>query len=153
MVNTIFLQKSPPLDLPKLGRHQLIQLRIAWELIDERHKGTAHFQKPLPRTDIRDIAHLQIGDVKELRKLDTVCGRLIEHDDKLAVGKHCPRRMALQEVVHVLRDARTVRPIFPHTFPQGKEEIGRVFMLEQQVNLINENEGVPAFCPVHRDTI
>ena len=88
----------PSLTLPKFSRHQLIQLRISWKLVDERHKGAADFQKPLPRTDIRDIAHLQIGDVKELRKLDTVCGCLVQHDDELAVGKHRPRRMALQEV-------------------------------------------------------
>ena len=89
------LMAHPSLTLPKFRRHQLIQLRIAWEFVDERHKGAADFQKPLPRTDICDIAHLQIGDVKELRKLNSVCGRLVQHDDELAVGKHRPRRMAL----------------------------------------------------------
>ena len=142
------MYKRQDLHLPKFRRHQLIQLRIAWELVDERYKGAAHFQKPLPRTDIRDIAHLQIGDVKELRKLDTVCGRLVQHDDKFRVGKHRPRRMALQKVVHVLRDARAVRPVLTHTLPEGKEKVRRIFMLKEQINLVNKNKGVPAFRPV-----
>ena len=141
------------LTLPKFCCHQLIQFRIARELIDKRHKGTAYFQKSLPRTDIRDIAHLKVGDIQQLRKLDTVCGRLVEHDNKLAVGKHRPRRMALQQVVHVLRDSSTVRPVFSYTLPEGKEEVSGVFVLEQQINLINENKGVPAFRPVHRDAV
>ena len=135
------------LHLPKLGRHQLIQLRIAWELVDKRYKGAANFEKPLTCPHIRDITHLQIGDVKELGKLDTVCGRLIEHDDKLGVGKHCPRRVALQEVVHILGNTCAVRPVFPNSLPEGKEEVGGILMLKQQVNLVNENECVPAFCP------
>ncbi len=153
MRNLISDIKSLLLALPKFGRHQLIQFRIAWELINERHEGAAHFQKPLPRTDIRDIAHLQIGNVKELRKLDTVCGRLVQHDDKFRVGKHRPRRMALQEVVHVLRDSSTVRPVLTHTLPEGKEEVCRVFVLEQQINLVNEDKGVPAFRPVLGDAV
>ena len=154
MRNLISDIKIPPiLALPKFSRHQLIQLRIAWELIDERHEGAAHFQKPLPRTDIRDIAHLQIGDVKELRKLNAVCGCLVQHDDELAVGKHRPRRMALQQVIHVLRDASTVRSVLTHTLPEGKEEIRTVLMLKQQIDFINENKGVPAFRPVHRDAV
>ena len=90
------------------------------------------FKSPCPApTDIRDIAHLQIGDIKELGKLDTVCGCLVEHDDKLAVGKHRPRRVALQEVVHILGDTRTVRPVLSHTLPEGKEEVGGILMLKK----------------------
>ena len=141
------------LHLPKFRCHQLVKLRVAWELIDKRHKGAADFEKPLTCTHIRDIAHLQIGDVQEPGKLDTVCGSLIEHDDKLAVSKHRPRRMALQEVVHILGNARAVRPVFPHTLPEGKEEVGGILMLKEQVNLVNKNESVPAFRPVLRDTV
>ena len=85
--------------LSELGCHQLIKLGIAWEFIDKRHERAADLEKPLSCTDIRDITELKVGDIKELGKLDTVCGRLIEHNDKLAVGKHRSRRMALQEVV------------------------------------------------------
>ena len=146
--------KNPPfLNLPELGRHQLIQLRIAGELVDKRHKGAAYFQKPLSCPYIGDIAHLQVGDVKELCKLNPIRRRLVEHDDKLAVGKHRPRRVALQEVVYILGDTSTVRPVLTHTLPEGKEEVCRVFMLKEQVNLVNENKGVPAFRPVLGDAV
>ena len=76
---------------------------------------------------------------------DTVCGRLVEHNDKLAVGKHCSCRVALQKVVHILRNARAVRTVFSYSFPERKEEVGGVFVLKEQINLINENESVSAF--------
>lgn len=87
------------LNLPKLGCHQPVKLGVAWELIDKRHKRAADFEQALSCTDIRDIAHLKVGDVKELGKLKPVGGRLVEHNDKLAVGKHCSCRVALQKVV------------------------------------------------------
>ena len=61
--NSVSRPFPTPLDLSKLGRHQLIKLRIAWELIDKRDKRTSHFQKPLTCTHIRDIAHLQVRDI------------------------------------------------------------------------------------------
>ena len=78
---------------------------------------------------------------------------MVQHDDELAVGKHRPRRMALQEVVHVLRDARAVRPVLTHTLPEGKEEVSGILVLEQQINLVNENKRVPAFRPVLGDAV
>ena len=53
---------------PKLGCHQPVKLGVAWELIDKRHKRAADFEQALSCTDIRDIAHLKVGDVKELGK-------------------------------------------------------------------------------------
>ena len=52
--------------LSKLGRHQLVKLGIAWELVDKRHKRAANLEKPLSCADIRDIADLKVGDIKEL---------------------------------------------------------------------------------------
>ena len=141
------------LNLPKLGCHQPVKLGVAWELIDKRHKRAADFEQALSCTDIRDIAHLKVGDVKELGKLKPVGGRLVEHNDKLRVCKHCPRRMALQQVVHILGNTRTVRPVFTHTLPEGKEEVCRVFVLKEQIDFINENKGIPAFGSVLRNTV
>ena len=106
--------------LSELGRHQLVKLGIARELVDKRHKRAADLEKPLSCADIRNITELKVGDIKELGKLDTVCGRLVEHNDKLAVGKHCPCRVALQKVVHILRDTRAVRTVFSYSFPKRK---------------------------------
>ena len=61
--------------------------------------------------------------------------------------------MALQQIVHVLRDASTVRPVLTHTLPEGKEEVGGILMLKQQIDFVNENKSVPAFRPVHRDAV
>ena len=48
------------LHLSKLGSHQLVKLGIAWELVDERDKGTSDFEQALTCTDIRDITHLKV---------------------------------------------------------------------------------------------
>ena len=65
------------LHLPEFGSHQLVKLGIAWELVDERHKGAADFEQALTCTDIRDITHLKVGDVKQFGKLNPIGGRLI----------------------------------------------------------------------------
>lgn len=52
--------------LPELGRHQLVKLGIAGELVDKRHKRAANLENPLSCADIRDIADLKVGDIKEL---------------------------------------------------------------------------------------
>lgn len=120
--NSVSRPFSTTLDLSKLGRHQLVKLCIAWELIDKRDKGTSHFQKPLTCAHIRDIAHLQVGDIQELGKLQSVRGRLIEHDNKLTIGKHRPCCVALEQVVHILGNTRTVSSVFTHTLPEGKRK-------------------------------
>ena len=61
--------------------------------------------------------------------------------------------MALQEVIYILGNTRTVRTVLTHTFPEGKQEVGRVFVLKEQINLINENESISAFGSVLRDTV
>lgn len=52
--------------LSELGCHQLVKLCIAGELVDKRHKRAADLEKPLSCADIRDIAELKVGDIKEL---------------------------------------------------------------------------------------
>jgi hypothetical protein len=39
----------------------------------------------------------------------------------------------LEQVFDILADPRSARLILSHTLPQGEQEIGAVFMLEQQV--------------------
>ena len=141
------------LHLSELGSHQLVKLGIAWELVDERNKGAADFEQALTCTDIRDITHLKVGDIKELGKLKSVRRCLVKHNDKFAVSKHRPCRMALQKVVYILRNTRTVRTVFTHTLPEGKEEVCRVFVLKEQIDFINENKGISAFGSVLRDTV
>lgn len=61
--------------------------------------------------------------------------------------------MALQQVVHILGNTCAVRTILTHTLPEGKEEVCRVFVLKEQINLVNEDECVSAFRPVLCDTV
>ena len=56
--------------------------------------------------------------------------------------------MALQKVIDVLSDSACVCTVFSHTLPQGKEEVCRVFVLEQKINFINEDKGVLTLCTV-----
>ena len=61
--------------------------------------------------------------------------------------------MALQEVVHVLRNTGCKRTVLSYSFPKGKEEVCRIFVLEKQVNLINEDIGVLAFRSVLSNSV
>jgi hypothetical protein len=56
---------------------------------------------------------------------------LIKHNDKLTVSQHSAGRMALQEIVHVLRNARTKSAILSDTLPEREQEVGAVLMQEQ----------------------
>ena len=61
--------------------------------------------------------------------------------------------MALQKVVHILRNTRSISAVFTHTLPKGKKEVSGILVLEQQINLINEDEGISAFRPVLRNAV
>ena len=61
--------------------------------------------------------------------------------------------MALQEIVHILRDACRIRSVLSDTLPQGKQEVSGILMLEQQINLVYKDEGVSAFCSVLRNAV
>ena len=50
--------------------------------------------------------------------------------------------MALQKVVYVLRDTGTERPVLTDSLPESEQEVRRVFVLEQKVDLVNENESI-----------
>ena len=52
---------------------------------------------------------------------------------------HRSRRMALQQIFHVLRDTENISVILTHLFPHRKEEVCGVFVLEKQVNLVDED--------------
>lgn len=44
VASTALYKRPPFLDLTELGRHQLVKLGIAWELVYKRHKGAANFE-------------------------------------------------------------------------------------------------------------
>ena len=65
----------------------------------ERHKRCAHFDKPAARVHVCDIAHLQVADIQQFSQFQPVGAGLVQHDNKFAVGKHCPGGMALEHIV------------------------------------------------------
>ena len=107
----------------------------------------------MPAFHVCDVFHLVVADLQQFCQLLPVGAALVEHDDELAVRKHRSCRMALQQVVHVLRNARTVRAVFAHAFPERKQEVGAVLVLEQQIDLINEDICRSAAGPVGRDPV
>ena len=92
--------------------------------------------------NIGDIGKLGVRNVQQLRKLQSVCGCLIEHNNELGVCQHRSCRVGLKQVVHILRDARGISAVLSHTLPKGEQEVCTVFVLEQKVDLIDKDEGM-----------
>ena len=61
--------------------------------------------------------------------------------------------MALQQIFHVLRDTRNESAVLTHTLPQGKEEVRRILVLEQQIDLVNKDIGLSSLCLILGDTV
>ena len=103
--------------LSRLCGHQLIKPRIPWELIDKGHKGAPVLYQAAPCVRIGDIAHLLVGDVQKLCQFLLVGCRLIEHHDKLAVGKHGAGKHGIQQILHVLGNGVGKGVSFPEAPP------------------------------------
>lgn len=82
-----------------LRRHQAIQFCILRKLVCKRYKRTTHLDKSVSCINIRDIRKLKVRYIQKFCKFQSVGRSLIEHNDKLAVRKHCSCSMALQKVV------------------------------------------------------
>src|SRR5690606_15618539 len=54
---------------------------------------------------------------------------------------------------NILCDTSTKSAVLSNTFPERKQEIGAILMLEKQVYFINDNKGVFTFRTVLRDAI
>ena len=139
--------------LARFGSHQLIELRVFGKLIGKRNKAGADLDKSVTGIYIGDIGKLGIRDVQQLRKLQSVRGCLIEHHDELGVCQHRSCRVGLEQIVHILRDARGISTVLSHTLPKGEQEVCAVLVLEQKVDFINEDEGVLALSSVLRNTV
>ena len=61
--------------------------------------------------------------------------------------------MRLEQVFDILADPRSASLILSHTLPQGEQEIGAVFMLEQQIDLVDIDPGIPLQPAVADDAV
>ena len=97
---------------------------------------------------IGNVPHLCFRDIQQLGKLRPVGGRLVQQDQKLAVGEHEPGRIGPQTFLHVLRCPGHGRRIFAKPLPALIEELGGVVILEKQVDFVNEDPCVLSGKPV-----
>ena len=61
--------------------------------------------------------------------------------------------MGLEQIVHILRDTGRISAVLTDTLPKSEQEVGTLFVLEKQINLINEDESVFAFGSVLRNAV
>ena len=77
----------------------------------------------------------------------------VEHDQEFTVGEHGPGRVGLEQIVHILGQAGTAGTVLPHPLPKGEQEVGAVLMLEQQIDLIDIDPGIPPQAAVAGDSV
>ena len=106
-------------------------------MIYEWHDGAAALEKPVSKIYARNIRKLIVRNIEQPRQLDSVRTRLIEHQKKFAVCKHCSGGMGLQQIIDVLRQPRAAGTVFAHPLPEREQEIGAVLVLKQQVDFVN----------------
>lgn len=73
---------------PGLGCHELVELGVLREAVDERHERTAVSEQAAACVGVGDVAHLLGADAQKIAEFLTVGGRLAEHHDELRVGEH-----------------------------------------------------------------
>ena len=122
-------------------------------MIHKWHDGAAALEKPVSKIYARNIRKLVVRNIEQPRQLDAVRARLIEHEQKLAVRQHRSGSMGLQQIVDILRQPRAAGTVFAHSFPEREQEIGTVFMLEQQVNFVDVEPCVFAEFAVADDAV
>ncbi len=57
------------------------------------------------------------------------------------------------KVVHILRNAGGISTVLSYTLPKSKQEVCGVFVLEQEVDFINEDESLLTLCTVLCDSV
>ena len=71
--------------------------------------------------------------------------RLVEHQDKFAVGKHILRFGIVQAIADILRNARNRGTFFAESLPTFLQECGAVLIREEKINFIDVHPGTFAF--------
>ena len=122
-------------------------------MIHKRHDSASALNEAPAGVHVGDVGELIIRDVQQVRQFLPICGRLIQHDEKFAVGQHGAGRVRLEQVFDILADPRSASLILSHTLPQGEQEIGAVFMLEQQIDLVDIDPGIPLQPAVSDDAV
>ena len=102
---------------------------------------------------VGDVPHLGRGDVEEPGQFRPVCGRLVQQDQKLAVGKHKPCCVRAQALLHILSGTSHGCGVFPKAFPAFIEELRGVEILKKEVDFVNKDPGVLPGQAVRRNAV
>lgn len=119
--------------VPWCGTPQAVQFAAAWELIGKGDDGAPHAQEAMASLRPGDMAHLCAGDIQEFGKFGPVRGRLVEENQKLAVGEHEPGGIGAQALLHILSGPGHGGGILAEPLPALVEELSGVEILEKQV--------------------
>ncbi len=92
----------------------------------------------MARRSVGDVAHLGLGDIEEPGKLGPIRGRLVEQDQELAVGEHEPGGVGTQALLYILGGPRHGGGVLPKPLPALVEKLGRIEILKEQVNFVDE---------------
>lgn len=133
--------------------HQLIELRIMREAIDERHQRRAVFDQPAACISVGDIAHLLAGNIQEFGQLTAVGCRLVEHDDKLGVREHGAGLDGIQQILYILGNGGGIGISLAELSPGRVKELGRELIFKHHVELIDKHVGSLALFPVECYTV
>ena len=61
--------------------------------------------------------------------------------------------MTLEKIADVLGDAQTACVIFAHSLPEREQEVGTIFVLEEQIDFVHIHPGAPAHLPVSDNAV
>lgn len=132
----------------RLRCHSPIKLSILGEAVDERHEGIAYLHQAVAGFCIGDVAHLLFGYVEQRCKLLPVACGLVVHDYELGVGEHASRGGVVQQIFHVLGNARGEGVALAEPAPGGGEKHTAVWVLIYNMELIEIHMGAAARPPV-----
>ena len=123
------------------------------EIVHEGHNGAAALDESPPKVHIGDVGELVVGDVQQTGQLQPVGAGLVEHDQEFTVGQHGPGRVGLEQIVHILGQAGAAGTILSNPLPKGEQKVGAVLMLEQQIDFIDIDPGIPPQAAVAGDSV
>lgn len=114
------------------GGHQAVELCVFGEIVGKGHQISGAADQAATGRHIGDVPQLGVRDGQQFGQLLPVSGALVEHDQELGVGQHQPGRIGAQQLIHVLRHAGDQTVVLADALPEFVEEIGAVFVPEQE---------------------
>lgn len=107
----------------------------------------------MSRLGVGDVVHLLLGDVEQRGELLPVACGLIVHHYELRVREQRTRRRIIQEILHVLRNARWESIAFAKPAPRRGEKHTAVRVVVDHMELVKVHMGAFARLPILRHAV